>query len=767
MPSANRLRLLLLLTICGPASLVSAQLRVVSYNSLQGPNAGFDTVMQAIGEESYSGFSKPVDVLLLQEQNSISFPAGSTQQIVDILNGIYNTNTFVAGTQNSNFSSDIRQGIVYNSATVQLIDEIAFGSLSSSGQARQALRYQLRPAGYDSSADFYAYNNHYKASNTDSDEARRLVEASAVRNNADALGEGTHAIYAGDFNMYSGSEDGFQRLLSAGPGQAYDPVDRVGNWHNNASYAEWHTQSPRGNFGGMDDRFDFQLVTGEMLDGEGVDYISGSYHTFGNNGSTFNGGVNQGNSIAFSGVTSFTKSQVLDALVSASDHLPVVADYQVPAILEAITGTVPSMLGQGQAFNLDLLIRNAASVLTPAGADELDFTYTTTGDLSGSGSGMAPALASAASFPIAFDTSSEGTKAGSIIIETSSQGAANSYVNIPISYQVGEGSPLEQQVIARALLPTVADDINVTGFQFGGAFTTEQILASDARTLAFSSDADMFGIEDRNDNPPFVLVDDSASSSDTAGILQSSDFGNSFGVVDIENSDSSGPLSASWTFDISSATGGLELSIDIAAMGDFEAANDSFLFETSIDGSPFSTLLEVTVDEDATQNYTLEDGTSTSLDDPLLVDGVTLSNLFQTFGQSISGIGDELILRFTATADGGSEAFAFRNVVIEGLVAADGLAGDYNGDGTVDIADYTLWRNTLGAEVAEGTAADGDGNGLVDAADYQLWRDHFGNSSNPPTSAQATVPEPTGLLLLMANACCVLSLRRVSLTSGI
>ena len=33
--------------------------------------------------------------------------------------------------------------------------------------------------------------------------------------------------------------------------------------------------------------------------------------------------------------------------------------------------------------------------------------------------------------------------------------------------------------------------------------------------------------------------------------------------------------------------------------------------------------------------------------------------------------------------------------------------GDYNGDGTVDAADYTVWRDTFGQEVDEGTGADG------------------------------------------------------------
>ena len=65
-----------------------------------------------------------------------------------------------------------------------------------------------------------------------------------------------------------------------------------GEWHNNStSVSNSHTQSPCaaatagcGVGGGMDDRFDFQLMTGELLDGEGLDTIANSYHAFGNGG---------------------------------------------------------------------------------------------------------------------------------------------------------------------------------------------------------------------------------------------------------------------------------------------------------------------------------------------------------------------------------------------------------------------------------------------------------------------------------------------------
>ena len=324
------------------AGTASGQLRVVTYNTAGGPRSEMEIVFRALGEEERNGIAKPIDVLLVQEQTSWNT---TTQDIVNMLNGMYGAGTYGLGMLDGGTMGSGRPGLVYNTSTVQLIEAIAFGELGGSLQARQTLRYQLRPVGFDSSADFYAYNSHYKADTGSTNEERRLAEATAIREDADALGEGAHIVYAGDHNMYRGSEPAFQTLIGAGAGQAFDPINRIGDWTFNSSFADVHTQAPcltdcilTG--GGMDDRFDFQLVTGEFLDGEGLSYVPSSYRAFGNNGSTFNTDINAGcdtingctNTYVFSGVTSYTKKQILDALKTASDHIPVVADYQLSPI---------------------------------------------------------------------------------------------------------------------------------------------------------------------------------------------------------------------------------------------------------------------------------------------------------------------------------------------------------------------------------------------------------------------------------------------------
>jgi hypothetical protein len=85
-------------------------------------------------------------------------------------------------------------------------------------------------------------------------------------------------------------------------------------------------------------------------------------------------------------------------------------------------------------------------------------------------------------------------------------------------------------------------------------------------------------------------------------------------------------------------------------------------------------------------------------------------------------------------------------------IVIPGLPGDFNDDGTVNLADYTVWRDNLGGNNPLG--GNGDENGasasLVDAADYQLWRNHFGDVSSSGSNgglAAGTVPEPSAIVL--------------------
>jgi hypothetical protein len=76
-----------------------------------------------------------------------------------------------------------------------------------------------------------------------------------------------------------------------------------------------------------------------------------------------------------------------------------------------------------------------------------------------------------------------------------------------------------------------------------------------------------------------------------------------------------------------------------------------------------------------------------------------------------------------------------------------GQPGDFNGDRTVDVADYVVWRNALGITYTQ--------------ADYEVWRSNFGKTAGSGAtgyplgaSAQplaAEVPEPTTAMISLAT----------------
>jgi hypothetical protein len=84
--------------------------------------------------------------------------------------------------------------------------------------------------------------------------------------------------------------------------------------------------------------------------------------------------------------------------------------------------------------------------------------------------------------------------------------------------------------------------------------------------------------------------------------------------------------------------------------------------------------------------------------------------------------------------------------VIEEAVV--GLSGDFNSDGIVDAADYTVWRDHLGEADETNLGHNGDG-GDVSAADYELWVAHFGESNPGGGAVAGQVPEPGVLWLLL------------------
>ena len=140
------------------------------------------------------------------------------------------------------------------------------------------------------------------------------------------------------------------------------------------------------------------------------------------------------------------------------------------------------------------------------------------------------------------------------------------------------------------------------------------------------------------------------------------------------------------------------------------------------------------------------------------VDGfqvATTSFVDNAFG--IDRLTDADIAAFAAGGDAPSANQA-GVAFFDNFVVRDGLRSDYNGDGVVDAADYTLWRDQAG-QSGFFLTADGNADGVVDNEDYALWESEFGQTNSLPP-ASTGVPEPAGLTLVLLAAACGAPRRR-------
>jgi hypothetical protein len=122
-----------------------------------------------------------------------------------------------------------------------------------------------------------------------------------------------------------------------------------------------------------------------------------------------------------------------------------------------------------------------------------------------------------------------------------------------------------------------------------------------------------------------------------------------------------------------------------------------------------------------------------------------ISELMQVFSP-----GGSFTATTSGTVAGGTSGFRLDPLVVAGV------AGDYNGNGVVDMADYVLWR--------KGGPLQNDATPGVQATDYDVWRAHFGNHAGAGSSvgSGAAVPEPGVLSLALLGLLAVGGCRKRS-----
>jgi len=88
---------------------------------------------------------------------------------------------------------------------------------------------------------------------------------------------------------------------------------------------------------------------------------------------------------------------------------------------------------------------------------------------------------------------------------------------------------------------------------------------------------------------------------------------------------------------------------------------------------------------------------------------------------------------------------AYKIIWFASTLSPLGLPGDYSGNGVVDAADFTVWRDSLGSQVLPFTGADADGSGGVDQCDYEIWRMNFGATLPSPSFVTTSTADATDL----------------------
>ena len=421
------------------ASQAQAQLRVVTYNivGLAGDQTSLRAVISSFHTDNKQGFATPVGLFLFSEVGT-----GDTAALLALVNQAAPAGyTYALATYTGSGTEDSASGAEAAIYRTDLITEIPSGHIDlATGASRNSDRWLFQLNGYTSAnARFYVYQSHLKASTGSSNVATRLSGVQTLRANSDALGVGVRAIYSGDMNFYTSSESGYQAFIAAGNGAAVDPLGTA-DW-TGASNAWKHTQSPRDILangligGGMDDRFDFMLPTAQLMDGAGIAFITGSYRAVGNDGNHYNLAVNSGTNSYFPAELSRSAALATN-LFNAADHIPVLADFQVPAWNTAVLGTVPTRVVQGATATAQVRVANDAPGDSSLGVDALDYVVTGSGVLSGTLSGTAVLTPSFTTVNVPVVTSTVGLRTGTATVTSANEAVQNPSIPLNVSIQV-------------------------------------------------------------------------------------------------------------------------------------------------------------------------------------------------------------------------------------------------------------------------------------------------------------------------------------------
>lgn len=206
---------------------------------------------------------------------------------------------------------------------------------------------------------------HLKASQGTVEEQKRLEMITEFTNSLNSLSSDSYVVLAGDFNFYTSSEDGYQKILDTNNHVIIKDVLNMSNslqsWHTNYNYQTLHTQATRlsntpfngyGAGGGLDDRFDFIMLSENIINPSYINYVANSYKSYGNNGNCYNKRIDDTDCLG-------DFSQTLrDNLYNMSDHLPVVLSLETTQTLSTANNTTNknSYFVNGNSIDTELIL---------------------------------------------------------------------------------------------------------------------------------------------------------------------------------------------------------------------------------------------------------------------------------------------------------------------------------------------------------------------------------------------------------------------------
>ena len=285
----------------------SEQIRILSYNlmtykSSDGRDGDFQTVLSSI--DPLPGIIAACEI----DDNTSDEANNFLNNVLDAI-GTYNMGTFV-----SSGHSDVNV-IYYNPSK--------FTFLSSQ------LVIPIEGNTNHPSYEYQLYNNLtgdkiivYGIHLTSNGAVQRGIDAGTLRSISNSLPANSDFIAAGDFNLSNGTEATYDTLTDNTTGSGYfiDAISISSNWNTDPDNFIYQTYSTDD----MRYRYDLILNSQSIVDGGSITF-DGNFTAYGNDGLHHQKGIRQYGTTG--DPNQVVSQQVANALQSASDHLPVFADY--------------------------------------------------------------------------------------------------------------------------------------------------------------------------------------------------------------------------------------------------------------------------------------------------------------------------------------------------------------------------------------------------------------------------------------------------------